>query len=373
MDMNFSEGEATPNGPNEVEYNPKPLTKPTGLLEDWRRFKYLRKQLERTDLSDDQRKLLLKKTLLSKEYLYNNYVVDACKVAYNFITSTVPKKSLLTMKDGFHVVLSRMWKDMETFDPEYAPESEWAKLQDDKPQNIFMKWFNSATVNGQERSRLRGAVRDELRRLMHFPRSISGELKKFNGGMAALRQKLGKEPTLEEYLDEYGWDLRKEVSNPLLFSQVFSQSNAKPGENLEDDTRFEKDRRREQSLPDTSCNKMGMNLSAREKRIMDLIPNNDHKLPVIAYLFWEWNIPRIAKALGISNTLAAKRKNAGYKSLMECFPNLAAGKAFLEREVDHDHSERIEADRKEAEKKSNLSVEGTTEHFMNRKTTFDFE
>jgi len=208
----------------------------------------------------------------------------------------------MSAEDAVAVVLMRMWKDMDDFDPDYARQEDWLK----PGSNMFMQWFNSA-VN----SRLIGALQDEKRRLMNFPRKTPQQLRQFHGGMAKLRQKLGKEPTLEEYLDEYGWDKISEVSNELLFSQVFSQSNSKPGEHTDQELRFDGDRRRQEPQDQMSADQAMQKMRerwGREAQIMQIVGDPDLQMPIIAYWFWGWNIPRIADVRGVSVTLISKRK-----------------------------------------------------------------
>lgn len=298
------------------------------LLSEWRKYKRLRNSVANPNLTDEQRAAFQKQALEQKHYLLSFYVKDAYLNAYSHWKHKVPKKSLLTAEDSVQVVVERLLRDMEEFDPDFAREEDW--LNPDN--NMFMMWFNSAPVMGKPRSRLIGALEDEKRRLMNFPRKTPEELREFNEGMNKLRQKLGKNPTLEEYLDEYGWDKVKKVKNPLLHSQVFSQSNSRPGEHVDQELRFDGDRRRQEAEPEVSMTQAITKVQERIKReqqLQAMIPEVECQLPFISYYFWKWNIPKLSKVHRRSCTLMSKRINTAEQYVMKYFGNRARMMAWI--------------------------------------------
>lgn len=303
------------------------------LLSEWRKYKKLRNLAKNPNLTEDQRAAFHKQALIQKHYLFRFYIDDACLNAYSHWKRKIPKKSSLTADDAIQVVIARLLDNMEEFDPDFAREEDWLKPEN----NMFMMWFNSAPVMGQPRSRLLGAINDELRSLMHFPRKTPEELREFNEGMSRLRQKLGKNPTLEEYLDEYGWDKIKKVKNPLLHSQVFNQSNSRPGEHVDQELRFDGDRRRQEAEPEVSLTQATNKISERMKReeqLMSMIPQEECRLPFIAYYFWKWNIPTIARRFERSNTLISKRITVAEQHVEKYFGNRARMMQWIAGDLD---------------------------------------
>lgn len=258
-------------------------------LPDWRKLKSLPlDSQERSDL---------------KQFLYHAFLPEIVEDTKFFIAQKLPKKSLLQDDDIIQAVRIRMWHEMERYDCEFG---------------IDFKVFFNTHVN----SRLKGAVNDETRRLMNFGRKYPKRLRELKARMLALSHKISREPTIEDYLDEYGWDLLKDMQDPLLFSQVFNQSNTRPGEHLEDELRFEGDRRRQQALPYVSkqmAKEAALEMIAAEARILRLIPDQHCQTVILKYYFHDWSITRIAKATGFSTTLVSRRMRRGEEYIWQAF------------------------------------------------------
>lgn len=158
-----------------------------------------------------------------KKELFDRYLQDTLKQVSSYVSRKMPKFSLICEEDLQEAVEVRLWRYLDKFDPHFGTIT-------------FMQYFNAKGKNNPK-SGLRGAIYDSLRKLQEFSRPIAQQRRELKPMFLELEQKLGHKPTLEEFLDEYGWEtvvtfgkekrkLRDIISNPLFSAGVFNQRQA---------------------------------------------------------------------------------------------------------------------------------------------------
>jgi DNA-directed RNA polymerase specialized sigma subunit len=116
----------------------------------------------------------------------------------------MPESSLVDYNDLLQHVQLEMWKYLEKYDPSRG--------------TTFMQFFG-ARVNG----RLNGAIIDALRELQDCTRLIAQWRRVMAPMFATLRNELGRQPTLEEFCDKFGWHHEPILRNRAFWAGTFNQ------------------------------------------------------------------------------------------------------------------------------------------------------
>ena len=145
-------------------------------------------------------------------------------------------------------------------------------------------------ANAKHGSRVRGAIYDCLRKLQDYPRSIAKRRRDIGPRMLALMHKIGRDPTTDDFCNEYGEEWRPIVEDPLFASRVYNQMRASDDadgmdhmSHVEDDTERCEDRWNDED-----------SVKFRE-RIMSLLPDKQQSFVIYAYYWLGWNIEHIAE------------------------------------------------------------------------------
>ncbi len=149
-----------------------------------------------------------------KGELFDRYLTDTLAEARRYFKKKMPPSALVHQDDLEEAVQVEMYKYLDRFDPEFGTIT-------------FMKFFNA-----KRKSRLKGSMIDRLRELQDCTRDTAKQRREIKPMFKALAHKLGHHPTIEEFLDEYGWETlscdgkmtyREILSERAFFFGVFNQ------------------------------------------------------------------------------------------------------------------------------------------------------
>ena len=156
------------------------------------------------------------------------------------------------------------------------------------------------------RTRIRGAVLDQVRKLSYLPRSAMVSIRDHNEATAALSGELGREPTQSELADFMGKDLEsfhKERAHAHRFQTVSLESQ------LPDTV----------DLPSSENNEPEAKLAT--KQMMESLTNSIDSLPerektiVTLYYVEEMNLKEIGAVLEVSESRVSQMLSATIKQL----------------------------------------------------------
>lgn len=168
------------------------------------------------------------------------------------------------------------------------------------------------------RIRIRGAMIDQLRVMQNFPRSVSKTLREAKPVISQLRQKLSKEPTVDE-IDEFCnqaglTELADRLKDPLVHSGVYNESNNYSSNNSSGEY---SDNDKEEALYANAIDYRGTysnNSSRREYLIglvQSLISTEEMNTIIFGYYFFKMTHKMIGFALNLSpSSIVVKRRKA---------------------------------------------------------------
>jgi RNA polymerase sigma factor FliA len=214
-----------------------------------------------------------------RSIMMERYIEDTERVANSYYYNKIPEYTLVDKQDVRQAAILGM---MDAFD-EY----------DYRAGTTFMQW-----ANAKRHSRIRGSIIDMLRKLMEFPRIIADYRRQLHPKIASLTQKIGKKPSVEDFVAEYGEEYREILEDELFASGVFNQHQV-----AEED----KDRSRSgldalSALEDYRKSHVDEDAWTTEDRasfhevVLGVIDDERERFAVYAYYYMKWNNETIAKS-----------------------------------------------------------------------------
>lgn len=225
-------------------------------------------------------------------HLIGRYTPDTETQVKSYWARKMPQYSLVEYGDLLSDVLLELIKQIDKF--------HW------KHGTTFMQFFNS-----KDKSRLRGAIIDSLRRMQDLPRVVARRRREVNAARREAEQDLG-ERVNDFTLLEMKPELAEHFADPLLTAGVFNQrQQVGDGEEDEGDNPVE-------SVRCTECNNdFSIGKTERVSKVMDTMIDRDVKQVIMMYYWFGYSHSKIANMLGKSQSAVATLRRQGLQQIKE--------------------------------------------------------
>jgi RNA polymerase sigma factor for flagellar operon FliA len=174
------------------------------------------------------------------------------------------------------------------------------------------------------RLRIKGAMLDLLREMQEYPRSISENRRTLKKLIEPLKQKLARNPNVEDVIAEYGEQYRQMLEDRLMFSGVFNQVKQKQV-NGTPVNGFDSDYHDADYVIDAtqtrqeSNNAMNMGRIEKEEEILAHIKDQELRLIVRFYYFHGMTNKKVSGIIGKSLSTTVNRHKMALEFLKSKF------------------------------------------------------